>query len=102
MVTLAACGSKLGYCKPDEKKKTADTLVACKHNCSQSDSLTWLRSATQVSSTPDLETVENTVVQRGYMATPTLSAVPESANLNKQCTQCTQQQKKKKKLQVHV
>ncbi len=75
----------------------ADTLVACKHNCSQSDSLTWPRSGTQVSSSPDLETVENTVVQRGYMATPTLSAVPESANLNEQCTQCTQQQKKKTK-----
>lgn len=75
---------------------SADTLVACKHNCSESDSLTWPRSGTQVSSTPDLETVENTVVQRGYMATPTLSAVPESANLNEQCTQCTQQQKIKK------
>lgn len=27
------------------------------------------------------------------MATPTLSAVPESANFNEQCTRCTQQQR---------
>lgn len=50
-------------------------------------------SGTQVSSIPDLEAVENTVVQRVYMTTPTLSAVPESVDLNRQCTQCTQQQK---------
>lgn len=52
------------------------------------------RSGTQVSSAPDLETVENTVVHWGYMTTPTLSAVPESVDLKEQCTQCTQQRKK--------
>lgn len=83
----------------------ADTLVACKHNYRQSDShVATRRLGTPFPSTPDLETVENTVVQWGYMTTPTLSAVPESADLNEQVhtVYLKNRRRKKIKLQGHV
>lgn len=63
MVTRSACGSKLSHCNLPKITlwHPADTSLACKHNCSRSNPLTWPEdTGAQVSSTPDLGTVENT------------------------------------------